>query len=670
MPRTAKRSKTANAAQASTVQLALVEHNPSRQVHVDLSDLHQHTWANPREPVRPEQVAGLATTMQRFGMLQPIVVTPNPNQKQAGYVLLAGRRRVAAARSLGWRTVPAHVLARPAGVDDPLDHLLAAVALVENGQREDLDPLRECHVVESLLREPGATVETVAAELGRSRSWVARRARLVGLGAAARKEAGAGGLISRWPVAWLELLALLPEDEQVALCADQKVDCYTRIEDVETLRLVVRGRMKRLGGAPWDLADSTSFADAGACTGCGKHTGAQRDLFEEPRKVEIKEAACLDAACWTSKLATWRRAAVEAARAKHGNALVVVEAANGIDPLSTGTHYRVADAIAAIAEVVAGRASKAKPVKGAPAAYESNQVAKAKKGDRGAVPALVVSGAGTGTVGWVVVGHEDANGHMVPPKAPRPATRAPKSASDKHAQLLERRQRHVVLAFRDLLDQWRKVGPIPRALEHAQADDDLLLDIAGTWGCSVELLRGEKCVDDGDARMQTMALRGKRNERVLQGVMKTWAGVLRWGYQIHEAQPYHSEVEAMCKATNQIALLAELANDALRVCPEPKAWAKDSPSTGVDETKEARPTPRPKGKAPVASSAAHEVSCRVCGVSDSEVDTGDGVHWAEPALCSDCALAEQAAKRVSRAGPTPGAAPSKKSKPGKGGTKR
>jgi ParB family chromosome partitioning protein len=109
----------------------------------------------------------LASSLRTYGLLQPVVVRP----VDGGYVLLAGHRRVEAARSLGWETIAAIV--RPATDDEA--YLLT---VVDNLQRQDLSPREESAALEVLVREHGWTTRQVAAAISRSQAFVSKRLRV------------------------------------------------------------------------------------------------------------------------------------------------------------------------------------------------------------------------------------------------------------------------------------------------------------------------------------------------------------------------------------------------------------------------------------------------------------------------------------------------------------
>jgi ParB family transcriptional regulator, chromosome partitioning protein len=132
----------------------------------------------PRQEFRPEQLADLEASLKVNGLLQPITV--RPASSGTGYELIAGERRYRAATRLGWKEIPALVK----NVDDR-DAL--SLALVENLQRADLDPIEEAEGYQRLQQEFSATQQQVADAVGKDRSTVANALRLLQLPASVRR---------------------------------------------------------------------------------------------------------------------------------------------------------------------------------------------------------------------------------------------------------------------------------------------------------------------------------------------------------------------------------------------------------------------------------------------------------------------------------------------------
>ncbi len=136
--------------------------------------------ANRRQPRRKfddDGIAELARSIAKTGILQPVLVTREGER----YRILAGERRVRAARQAGLVEVPVFVRE---GVTDR-DHLL--LALVENVQRRDLTPLEEAEAYRHLREDFGLTQEDVAERVGKDRATVANALRLLKLAAPVRE---------------------------------------------------------------------------------------------------------------------------------------------------------------------------------------------------------------------------------------------------------------------------------------------------------------------------------------------------------------------------------------------------------------------------------------------------------------------------------------------------
>lgn len=126
----------------------------------------------PRREFKPEELEELRESLKSSGLLQPITVRPHPAGK--GYQLIAGERRWRAAQTLGWDRISAVV--RQAD-----DSTLLALALVENLQRSDLNPMEEAQGYQRLAAEFGLSHANVAELTGKSRSTVANFVRLLEL---------------------------------------------------------------------------------------------------------------------------------------------------------------------------------------------------------------------------------------------------------------------------------------------------------------------------------------------------------------------------------------------------------------------------------------------------------------------------------------------------------
>lgn len=125
----------------------------------------------PRKNFDMDSLTALADSIREHGLIQPLVVRP---QADGSYQIIAGERRYRAARMLGLTEVP--VVVREMEEQEVME-----IALIENLQREDLNPVEEAMGYEELLNRYGLTQEKVAQRVGKSRSAIANALRLLSL---------------------------------------------------------------------------------------------------------------------------------------------------------------------------------------------------------------------------------------------------------------------------------------------------------------------------------------------------------------------------------------------------------------------------------------------------------------------------------------------------------
>jgi len=158
---------------------------------------------NPEQPRRgfePASLQELADSIRMHGILQPLLV----REGLAGYELIAGERRLRAAEIAGLTEVP--VIVHP-GSGGRLEERLE-LALVENLQRTDLNPMEEARAMQRLLRDFGLTQEALAERLGKNPVTIAQRVRLLGLPEPAIKAIETGAITAGHGVALLGIPAV------------------------------------------------------------------------------------------------------------------------------------------------------------------------------------------------------------------------------------------------------------------------------------------------------------------------------------------------------------------------------------------------------------------------------------------------------------------------------
>ena len=147
-----------------------VEENGSGAITLNIDDIEPNR-AQPRKAFDEAALNELADSISQYGVLQPLLVRP---QKDGSYQIVAGERRWRAAKMVGLKEVPVTVR-------DLSDDETAAIALIENLQREDLNPIEQAQGLTELIDSYGLTQEEAAYRVGKSRPAVANALRLLKL---------------------------------------------------------------------------------------------------------------------------------------------------------------------------------------------------------------------------------------------------------------------------------------------------------------------------------------------------------------------------------------------------------------------------------------------------------------------------------------------------------
>ena len=189
---------------------------------------------NPRQPrlrMDDDALASLTESIRQHGVIQPILVTETID----GYVLVAGERRVRASRIAGLDRIPAIVR-------QLADRQQLELALVENLQREDLDPMEAARAYRQLMDEFSFTQDDLATRVGRARSTVANTLRLLDLHPAVQ-DAVAASLISEGHA---RALGGLPTEAQAPAVTTVIADDLSVRQTEELVRRVREPRAERV----------------------------------------------------------------------------------------------------------------------------------------------------------------------------------------------------------------------------------------------------------------------------------------------------------------------------------------------------------------------------------------------------------------------------------------
>lgn len=255
---------------------------------------------NPRKTFNQAKLAELAESIKLSGVMQPVLVRPLPSSRMedtAGmtprptHELVMGERR--------WRASEMAELAEmPALVRELTDDQVLEMQMVENLQREDLEPLEEAEGYDFLMKHSSLTADQVAEKIGKSRSYVYARLKLLDACAPVRDALRAGTIDASRTLA----LARIPNDQLQAKALKEitRAGGWSGAEPMSyraALEHIQREYMLRLSDARFSIKDETLLPEAGACKACPKRTGANPDLFADVKGADV----CTDPPCFRKK---------------------------------------------------------------------------------------------------------------------------------------------------------------------------------------------------------------------------------------------------------------------------------------------------------------------------------------------------------------------------------
>lgn len=261
---------------------------------------------NPRKHFDPVKLQELAESIRTTGVHQPILARPLPGsrlqetfdihaasgglQPRPTHEIVAGERRFRACQMAGLATIPAMVRSLT-------DEQVLEIQIIENLQRDDLTELEEAEGYEALMQHSGLSADAVGAKIGKSRSYVYGRLKLLELGTDGREALREG----RMDASHALLIARIP-DTKLQAQAVKDIAADTSGENAarsyrQAQRLVRNHYMLKLDQAPFDIHDATLVPASGSCTTCSKRTGADPDLFADVEGEDL----CIDPPCHQAK---------------------------------------------------------------------------------------------------------------------------------------------------------------------------------------------------------------------------------------------------------------------------------------------------------------------------------------------------------------------------------
>jgi ParB family chromosome partitioning protein len=189
----------------------------------------------PRQHFDSEKLDELASSLREHGLLEPLVVRRRPGQDD--FELIAGERRWRAAQRADMKQVL--VVVRDVSAKDAFE-----LALIENIQREDLDPIEFAEAMDRLVKEHGYTQDTLAQRVGKDRSTIANALRLLRLPANVREKVVMGELSEGHARALLGA----PDDKQLSDLAEKVVRGRLSVRQTEALVRTAKDGKTTLGG--------------------------------------------------------------------------------------------------------------------------------------------------------------------------------------------------------------------------------------------------------------------------------------------------------------------------------------------------------------------------------------------------------------------------------------
>lgn len=303
--------------------------------------LIEPSLTNPRKSFNETKLQELAASIKASGVHQPILVRPlpasrvadtsidtstgKPRKTRPAYELVCGERRYRASVLAGVDNIPAMIR-------ELTDDQVRKIQIVENLQRDDLTELEEAEGYEALMTMDGLNADQVGAEIGKSRSYVYTRLKLLDLSPECKQamregkiDSSRGLLIARIPDSKLQLKALTHATTMQGYPAD--------LPSVRSLQNWLRDNvMLKLEHAIFSITDSRLVKEAGNCTNCPKRTGANPDLFVDVDSADI----CTDPACFHGKEEAHRAQLRKKAESK---GMRIVEGKEALELLD-GVQYR------------------------------------------------------------------------------------------------------------------------------------------------------------------------------------------------------------------------------------------------------------------------------------------------------------------------------------------
>lgn len=218
----------------------IVEEANGNVEEINLSEIRSNPY-QPRKTFNEESLNELATSIKQYGIVEPIIV----KKSIKGYELIAGERRCKAAKIAGLTKVPAII-------KDFNDQEMMEIALIENIQREDLNPIDEATSVANIIKLRGMTQEEFATTFGKSRSYVTNLLGLLNL----PKDVQNKLINKEISMSHARVLSKIDDEEKVIILADKVIKEKMNVRDLERYVTANNDLVKR---KPINIAQSNNM---------------------------------------------------------------------------------------------------------------------------------------------------------------------------------------------------------------------------------------------------------------------------------------------------------------------------------------------------------------------------------------------------------------------------
>ena len=209
-----------NAIDFDNLENNIVESTPEKDVmQVNLDEIRSNPY-QPRKTFNEDSLNELADSIKEYGIVQPVIL----KKSIKGYELIAGERRCKAAKIAGLKQVPAII-------KDFTDEEMMEIALLENIQREDLNPIDEAKSIDSILKLRGMTQEEFAKKFGKSRSYITNLLGILRLPDSVKKLVENGSL----SMSHARVLSKIEDEEKILVLAERIIKENLNVREVEKL---------------------------------------------------------------------------------------------------------------------------------------------------------------------------------------------------------------------------------------------------------------------------------------------------------------------------------------------------------------------------------------------------------------------------------------------------